>query len=72
MGWFSNIKPSKKIESLDLEDSKIEIRAHKRATKKQVEKVKQANSVLNDLFIDNNFTLKIFLAAGGSHGARKH
>ena len=43
--------------------SRIEVKTHKDANQKEVEKAKQANEHLNDLLIENGFTLKIFLAA---------
>lgn len=58
MGLFK-----KEIKITPNRDAKFEIIAHKRATKKQVEKVKKANETLNDLFVDNNFTVKLVLAA---------
>lgn len=56
----------RKTEHIDVEPGqKVEIIAHKKATKAQVAKVKQANKTLNQLFEDNHFTLTIYLAAGG-------
>lgn len=46
--------------------SKIEVTAHKRATRATVAKVKQATDTLNQVLDENGFTLKIYLAAGGS------
>lgn len=43
--------------------TRVEIVAHQNATKKQVEKVKQANRKLQDAFEHNNFTVKLVLAA---------
>lgn len=43
--------------------AKVEIVAHKKATKREVTKVKRANEALNNLFEDNHFTLKIYLAS---------
>lgn len=44
-------------------DHTIEVVAHKNATKRQVKSVKKANTVLNDLFEDNHFTIKLYLAS---------
>lgn len=41
----------------------IEVVTHKRATKRQVEKVNKANRELNELFEDNHFTVKLVLAS---------
>lgn len=43
----------------------IEIVAHKNAQHDEVEKVKIANKHLQEVFEENHFTLKIYLAAGG-------
>ena len=45
--------------------AKIEVVAHKEATKKQVAEVKEVNRMLNKQFAENGFTIKIYLAAGG-------
>lgn len=44
-------------------DHTIEVVAHKNATKRQVKSVKKANTVLNNLFEDNHFTIKLYLAS---------
>jgi len=51
--------------------SKVEVVAHKRATKKAVDEAKQVNKKLNNLLVENGFTLKIYLAAGGKHPQNK-
>lgn len=50
--------------------SKIQVVAHKNATKNQIEEVKRANDQLNGVLARNGFTIKIYLAAGGSHSAK--
>lgn len=45
--------------------SRVEVELHKTAGKQAVEKAKQANEHLNDLLVENGFTLKIYLATGG-------
>lgn len=45
--------------------AQVEIVAHKNATKRQVKEVNRANKTLNKLFEDNNFTVKLVLAAKG-------
>jgi hypothetical protein len=44
----------------------VEIVARKEASKEMAEKAKAANRQLQDLLVENGFTLKIYLAAGGS------
>lgn len=70
MGWFD--KSRLQIEH-DLSDknSKVEVVTHKKATKREIAKVKEVNQSLNDLFITNGFTLKIYLAKGGKHSNTK-
>lgn len=45
--------------------SRVEVELHKSATADAAEKAKEANKHLNDLLVENGFTLKIYLAAGG-------
>lgn len=49
----------------------IEIVAHKEAKAKVIKQAKQANKQLNDLLVENGFTLKIYLAAGGKAPQQK-
>lgn len=44
-------------------NSRVEIVAHKKATKKEIIKVNKANEALNSLFDDNHFTVKLVLSA---------
>lgn len=45
--------------------SRVEIELHKNASDAAAQKAQQTNQHLNDLLVENGFTLKIFLAAGG-------
>lgn len=45
--------------------SRVEIELSKDANKDAAEKAKQVNAHVNDLLVQNGFTLKIYLAAGG-------
>lgn len=47
----------------DMNDHNVEVVAHKNATKRQVKSVKKANATLNNLFEDNHFTIKLYLAS---------
>lgn len=51
--------PTKEDEAL------LEIVAHDDARKEVVEKAKQVNNHLKELLVENGFTIKIYLAAGG-------
>lgn len=46
-------------------ESRVEIELHKSASEDAAAKAQQTNQHLNDLLVENGFTLKIFLAAGG-------
>lgn len=63
MSWFGDRAEYKK--KLD-DNAKVEIVAHKRATRQQITETKKVNDKLNKLLVANGFTLKIYLAAGGS------
>lgn len=45
--------------------SRVEVELEKDATNEAVAKAKETNKHLNDLLVENGFTLKIYLAAGG-------
>lgn len=44
----------------------VQIIANREAQKEVIEKAKVASSQLNELLVQNGFTIKIYLAAGGS------
>lgn len=46
--------------------SRVEIEVAKDANKEVKEAAKQVNETVKELLVDNGFTLKIYLAAGGS------
>lgn len=45
--------------------SRVEVELHKNASEHAAQKAKETNQHLNDLLVENGFTLKIYLAAGG-------
>lgn len=51
--------------------STIEIVAHKEAKAEVVAQAEAVSKHLNKLLVDNGFTLKIFLAAGGQHPQKR-
>lgn len=64
---FFNRKP-KPTEALVVRPpaaSRVEIELHKDASAEAAKKADQTNEHLKDLLVENGFTLKIFLAAGG-------
>lgn len=48
-------------------DNRVEVVVHKNATQESLAKADDANQKLNELLIENGFTLKIYLAAGGKY-----
>lgn len=75
MAWFNRNK-TPKGDTEKSHDHRVEVVVHQNATKEVVEEAKTANKMLNTLLLDNGFTLKIYLAAGGrtkkkvAHGGR--
>jgi undecaprenyl pyrophosphate synthase len=70
MSWFfkKNLLSTEK-----LHDQRVEVVVSKEATKKEVELAKEANKQLQNLLLENHFTIKIFLATGGrAKIKRKH
>lgn len=64
MSWLMRKKP----EDLRIQPpttSRVEVEIAKGASKEAAEKAKTANQHLNELLVENGFTLKIYLAAGG-------
>lgn len=59
------------LTTLPVHKAAVEIVTDKQAKKEVVQKAKEANKVLNDLLVDNGFTLKIYLAAGGKQHNRR-
>lgn len=73
MGLF-NRKSKQREEGLTLKppvDSRVEVELHKGANQDAVEKAKATNEHLRDLLVNNGFTLKIYLAAGGQLHQKK-
>lgn len=50
--------------------SRVEVELHKSASEGAAKKAKETNKHLNDLLVENGFTLKIYLAAGGHQPKR--
>lgn len=72
MSWFHRNRPIEPTQVSQAEKSStIEIVAHKEAKAEVVAQAEEVSRHLNKLLVDNGFTLKIFLAAGGAHPAKK-
>lgn len=64
MAWFNRNKtPEGDTEARH--DDRVEVVVHQNATKEAVHEANEANKHLNKLLVENGFTLKIYLAAGG-------
>ena len=63
MSWFKK-KRREDLIVQPLASSRVEVEVHKNANREATEKAKKANEHLNDLLVENGFTLKIYLAAG--------
>lgn len=62
MKWFTDEKDPAFVEQ---HKSAVEIVAHKNATKEAKKLVDEANSKLQEVFKQNHFTVKLYIAAGG-------
>lgn len=51
--------------------SRVEVELHKGASEDAAAKAQQTNQHLTDLLVENGFTLKIYLAAGGHQPKHK-
>lgn len=68
MFWFNKKQtPQVKVTNSQDHDNRVEVVVHKNATQESIAKAEEANQKLNELLIENGFTLNIYLAAGGKH-----
>lgn len=65
MNWFTRNRETAPILVTPPAPSRVEIELHKNASQEAAKKADQTNEHLKELLIENGFTLKIFLAAGG-------
>lgn len=65
MNWFKRNKQVPPINIQPPATSRVEVELHKNASEEAAQKAKDTNKHLNDLLVENGFTLKIYLAAGG-------
>lgn len=63
MAWFKKEIPQTPTTTIVEKKAAVEIVAHKKATKKQIEATKRVSENLNKLLEANGFTLKIYLAS---------
>lgn len=65
MGWFRRKPQEEPIVVKPAVSSRVEVELHKNASEEAAKKADAANKHINDLLVENGFTLKIYLAAGG-------
>jgi hypothetical protein len=70
MSWFKR-KTEVKLTPAPVDQVTFEIETHKEAKTEAVKEAKEASEKLNQLLVDNGFTLKIYLATGGKVHKRK-
>ena len=69
MRWFCR-KKEKEQRAVNL-TAPIEIEPHQEARREVVEQTKKVNEHLKELLVENGFTIKIYLAAGGNTKNKK-
>lgn len=65
MSWFKRKQKAPPIVVRLPATSRVEIELHKTASVDAAKKADQTNEHLKELLVENGFTLKIYLAAGG-------
>lgn len=72
MMWLFNRKPKEQpIVVTPPATSRVEVELHKGASIEAARKADATNKHLTDLLVENGFTLKIYLAAGGQLSHKK-
>lgn len=71
MSWFKRKKAPEPIVVQPPVQSRVEVELHKNASEEAAKKAQDTNQHLNDLLVENGFTLKIYLAAGGKQPAKR-
>jgi hypothetical protein len=65
MSWFKRKKKEEPIVVAPPPTSRVEVELHKGFSEEAAKKADAANKHINELLVENGFTLKIYLAAGG-------
>lgn len=65
MNWLNRKKKEPPVVIRPPATSRVEIELHKNASEQAAKKADLTNEHLKDLLVENGFTLKIYLAAGG-------
>lgn len=66
---ITNVQPTETVETpmTDADRSMVEVVAADNARHEVIREAKEVNQHLKNLLIENGFTIKIYLAAGGKH-----
>lgn len=72
MSWFNRKPSAAPIVVTPPATSRVEVELHKGASEEAAKKADEVNQHVKDLLIDNGFTLKIYLAAGGKTKKKAH
>lgn len=65
MSWFNRKRKEPPIVVKPPATSRVEVELHKGASEQAAQKAQITNQHLTELLVENGFTLKIYLAAGG-------
>lgn len=65
MNWLNRKKKDQPIVVTPPATSRVEVELHKNASVDAAKKADETNQHLKDLLVENGFTLKIYIAAGG-------
>lgn len=71
MSWFNRKSKEAPIVVTPPPSSRVEIEVHKGASEQAAKKADEVNQHVKDLLVENGFTLKIYLAAGGQLHQKK-
>ncbi|WP_438980192.1 hypothetical protein [Polynucleobacter sp.] len=71
MGLFTRKPKPEPIVVTPPATSRVEVELHKNASEKAAQKAIEVNQHLKELYVENGFTLKIYLAAGGQLHQKK-
>ena len=71
MSWFNRKPKTEPIIVAPPPTSRVEVELHKGASEEAAKKADAVNQHVKDLLVENGFTLKIYLAAGGQLSHKK-
>lgn len=71
MSWFNRKYKAEPIVVTPPPTSRVEVELHKGASEQAAAKAIAVNQHVKDLLVENGFTLKIYLAAGGQLQKKK-